>query len=208
MIGGDEQALFENCFGQQGQQLILHEEVVYVPRQQLGGTGPALHCGFPLDAAEPDVTRPCPYGEEDVPDEEGSEWVKEIRIYGTGRSNWGSFKLTGRVRAFDGLVMLLKEYAVRLRFSPSNRLWALIVSGVGPGRCNRRPVLTASPPPLPSPNCPKQLRRRGATGSIEATSRPTRVSLALGATRSAPKTSEVRSCTASRPPATAAATNP
>lgn len=112
MIGGDEQALFENCFGQQGQQLILHEEVVYVPRHALGGTGPALHCGFPADSDEPDLTRPCPYEEEDLPDPEGSDWVKELMIYGTGRSNWGSFRFRGRVRAFDGLLTLLKEYAV------------------------------------------------------------------------------------------------
>lgn len=113
MLAGDDKALFDNCFGQQGQQLILREEIVYVPRATLGGTGPALHCGFPLDAETPIVSRPCPFEEEALDDEEGSEWVKEMMIYGSGRSNWGSFKFRGRVRAYDGLITLLKEYAVR-----------------------------------------------------------------------------------------------
>jgi hypothetical protein len=173
MIGGDEQALFENCFGQQGQQLILYEEVIYVPSAALGGTGPALHCGFPLDAAEPDVSRPCPYGEEDLPDAEGSAWVKELMIYGTGRSNWGSFKFRGRVRAFDGLVTLLKEYAVRTPFPLVSLLSAL-------GVVSRAVQQGLTPPPFPkpvslSPNCPKRPRRRGATGSTAVTSRPTPV---------------------------------
>lgn len=114
MLAGDDKALFDNCFGQQGQQLILREEIVYVPRATLGGTGPALHCGFPLDAETPIVSRPCPFEEEALDDEEGSEWVKEMMIYGSGRSNWGSFKFRGRVRAYDGLITLLKEYAVRI----------------------------------------------------------------------------------------------
>lgn len=111
MLAGDDKALFENCFGQQGQQLLLHEEVVYVPRAQLGGPGSALHCGFPLDGEDAVVCRPCPVEEEALDDAPGSEWVKELMIHGTGRSNWGSFRFRGRVRAFDGLMTLLKEYA-------------------------------------------------------------------------------------------------
>ncbi|KLO16536.1 hypothetical protein SCHPADRAFT_937878 [Schizopora paradoxa] len=36
--------------------------------------------------------------------------VKDIIIVGEGHSSWGEFKLLGRIRAFDGLVCLSKEY--------------------------------------------------------------------------------------------------
>ncbi|KAG8933634.1 hypothetical protein FRC02_011457 [Tulasnella sp. 418] len=42
---------------------------------------------------------------------ESNEQVLDILLTGTGHSAWGSFTLRGRVRPWDGLVTLLKEYS-------------------------------------------------------------------------------------------------
>lgn len=39
--------------------------------------------------------------------------IQDILILGDGHSAWGSFTLTGRIRAYDGLVTMVKEYTVR-----------------------------------------------------------------------------------------------
>lgn len=43
--------------------------------------------------------------------------VKDIIVIGEGHSSWGEFKLLGRVRPFDGLVHLSKEYVRTLVFA-------------------------------------------------------------------------------------------
>lgn len=105
--------LLKGTFGQQAQQIILTERVVRVHRSVLGGTGPLINAGFPLPGSPPDPFTLC-YSkeEEDAPEPEGSEYVKELLIDGLGRSGWGDFKCTGRVRAWDGLVTFVKEYVV------------------------------------------------------------------------------------------------
>lgn len=100
-------------FGQQSQEIILSERFVRVHRSVQGGTGPLINAGFPLPGSPLDPFTLC-YSreEEETPEPEGSEFVKEIFVDGTGRSGWGNFKLTGRVRAWDGMISLVKEYVV------------------------------------------------------------------------------------------------
>lgn len=47
-------------------------------------------------------------------DDDGEESGLEIILTGTGHSAWGRFILKGRVRAWDGMASLVKEYAVSL----------------------------------------------------------------------------------------------
>ncbi|KAG8715578.1 hypothetical protein FRC11_002753 [Ceratobasidium sp. 423] len=43
-------------------------------------------------------------------DDEFEEEILDTLITGEGHSSWGSFKLRGRVRAWDGMIILVKEY--------------------------------------------------------------------------------------------------
>lgn len=97
----------------------MSERVVRIHRNLAGGSGPLINAGFPLPGSPPDPFTLC-YSkeEEEAPEPEGSEFVKELFVDGTGRSGWGNFKLTGRVRAWDGMISLVKDYVVSL-FSPS-----------------------------------------------------------------------------------------
>ena len=50
--------------------------------------------------------------DEAMADDGGEESGMEILLTGTGHSAWGKFILKGRVRAWDGMASLVKEYAV------------------------------------------------------------------------------------------------
>ena len=101
--------------------------------------GPATNAGFPADLpnstsaglATPSAEQltlketirtqvEAIEGYEIVPDDELDEACTnecpglEILLTGTGHSAWGRFILKGRVRAWDGMATLVKEYAVRL----------------------------------------------------------------------------------------------
>lgn len=102
----------QGTFGQQAQQLTLCEKVVRVRKELLGGSGSILNAGFP---AEGDDDHTVCFSEGDEQEEpEDSEWTKEIWLRGIGRSPWGEFALRGRVRAWDGLIVMTKSYTVRL----------------------------------------------------------------------------------------------
>ena len=110
MLGGDMRTLYEGTFGQQAQQINLSERIVRVHKSLVGGTGPLINAGFPLPGTPSDPYTVCYTEEEQAPEPEGSEYTKEMYIDGTGRSGWGHFKLTGRVRPWDGMITLVKEY--------------------------------------------------------------------------------------------------
>ena len=101
--------------------------------------GPATNAGFPADLpnstsaglATPSAEQltlqetiktqvEAIEGYEIVPDDELNEACTsacpglEILLTGTGHSAWGRFILKGRVRAWDGMATLVKEYAVCL----------------------------------------------------------------------------------------------
>jgi hypothetical protein len=43
-------------------------------------------------------------------DDEYEEQILDTLITGEGHSSWGSFKLRGRIRAWDGMIILVKDY--------------------------------------------------------------------------------------------------
>jgi len=104
--------------------------------------GPATNAGFPADLpnstsaglATPSAEQltlqetirtqvEAIEGYEIVPDDELDEVCTsacpglEILLTGTGHSAWGRFILKGRVRAWDGMATLVKEYAVSISLS-------------------------------------------------------------------------------------------
>ena len=94
-------------------------------------TPSALNAGFPptwstaLSTADAEVLTGVPgYRLVDEKEEEEmrEKWAKgggvdeglEIIVTGTGHSAWGRFYVSGRVRVWDGMVLLMKEYYVSL----------------------------------------------------------------------------------------------
>ncbi|ODN96474.1 hypothetical protein L198_04188 [Cryptococcus wingfieldii CBS 7118] len=103
-------------------------------------SGPMLNAGFPSDQVSPTFPSLAPFaaeqvtvqetiqqqleamnGYEQVPEHEldemmgaddgGEEADLELLLTGVGHSAWGNFILKGRVRAWDGMASLVKEYA-------------------------------------------------------------------------------------------------
>jgi hypothetical protein len=100
-------------FGQQAQEITIYETVVRTLKSHVGGTGPYLNAGFPEDDEPPDPYTPYHSREaEDEEEPEDSRYTKEIILSGSGKSMWGNFRIIGRVRAWDGLVVISKEYIV------------------------------------------------------------------------------------------------
>jgi hypothetical protein len=132
MLGGKIRALYEGPFGEQAQVWKLREHVVKVEQgQYAGGKGSMLNAGFLDSDPEPDrmvslsvdeVTRMCESakkGDEATGtmtrlsgvDKDATEPDRyEILVSGEGHSAWGRFILRGRIRTWDGLVTLAKEY--------------------------------------------------------------------------------------------------
>lgn len=48
-------------------------------------------------------------------DDEWEEEVIDTIITGEGHSSWGAFNLRGRIRAWDGMIILVKDYVSRIR---------------------------------------------------------------------------------------------
>jgi hypothetical protein len=117
-------------------------------------TGPATNAGFPTDmapstsaglataAAEAITLRetiqqqvdalegfeivPSKELEEALNEEDGGEASGlEMILTGTGHSAWGRFILKGKVRAWDGMASLVKEYAVSSKCGPAR--WKLTI---------------------------------------------------------------------------------
>ena len=102
--------------------------------------GPMTNAGFPAAPSWPDRSLATPSAEEAtvletlkrqvnayegyemIPEDELDEALStddpglEMLLTGTGHSAWGRFILRGRVRPWDGMASLVKEYAVRYRF--------------------------------------------------------------------------------------------
>jgi predicted RNA-binding Zn ribbon-like protein len=140
MVAGQSRALYEGPFGEQAQVWRLKETFVRPGKgkgKALPLNGPVTNAGFPTDqppstgaglasaAAEAATLREtirqqveAIQGHEIVPDAELDEMLErpeeglEMLLTGTGHSAWGRFILKGRVRAWDGMATLVKEYAV------------------------------------------------------------------------------------------------
>lgn len=119
--------------------VVEEEEASPVNRTKLPLKGPSTNAGFPANTpstlraglasaqAEEETLKEtlrqqveAMEGYEVVPDEEldamldnpDEEGGLELLLTGTGHSAWGRFILRGRVRAWDGMASLVKEYAV------------------------------------------------------------------------------------------------
>jgi len=103
------------------------------PGEKFGGSGPLLNAGFPEDhvnpLADPTSSRAQREPVDCVSVERDGKY--EIILYGKGHSAWGHFLLKGRVRPWDGLFSLVKEYV-----------------GQGRGRWLYRGYVTAGKPTL------------------------------------------------------------
>lgn len=128
IVAGDMRALYTGDFAQQAAEMELHETVIRVKIEDVGGKGPMLSAGFDDDddKATSDVEQArlrSGYGHDVVdttgrqpeeldPDEPG--WTKEILLSGRMRTSWGWALIRGRVRSWDGLVILAFAYSVSL----------------------------------------------------------------------------------------------
>ncbi|CAD6965358.1 unnamed protein product [Tilletia laevis] len=105
----------EGQYGEQAQVWKLEEKVVKVRRSKAelergrsSWRGGWVE-GFGLEEGVEEEHEGEVGGTQDEDDDETEE-VEEIAISGVGHSAWGHFVLKGRVRSWDGLVSLVKEY--------------------------------------------------------------------------------------------------
>ena len=120
ILAGNIRGVYTGTFAEQATEMQLKETVIKVKKEDVGGKGPLLCAGFDIDGEghDPEEEREKiqqGYGhelclDEDEPDEPG--WTKEILISGIARSSWGYCDVRGRIRAWDGLVILACSYVV------------------------------------------------------------------------------------------------
>ncbi|ORY29530.1 hypothetical protein BCR39DRAFT_170415 [Naematelia encephala] len=118
ILAGNMRGVYTGTFAEQAAEMEFKETVIKVRKEEVGGDGPMLCAGFQDEAeegSEEEQSRiQAGYGhevckDENEPDEEG--WTKEILITGRCRTSWGWAQVRGRVRAWDGLVMLAIAYS-------------------------------------------------------------------------------------------------
>ena len=135
MLAGRMRSLYEGPFGEQPQIWKIREKIVKLaPGEAEGGKGSILAAGYTSSDAASDTlsgsaaaagagassTEGKDKGKgkalpEDwdrypsFPDEDGRERY-EILLSGTGHSAWGRFVVRGRVRSWDGMLIMTKEY--------------------------------------------------------------------------------------------------
>lgn len=119
ILAGNMRGVYTGTFSEQASEMEIKETIIRVRKEDLGGKGPMLYAGFDAEEAEgPEAEQAkirAGYGHEvwdgeDESDEEG--WTKEILLSGRSRTSWGYSDIRGRVRAWDGLVMMSIAYSV------------------------------------------------------------------------------------------------
>ncbi|TYJ57024.1 hypothetical protein B9479_002303 [Cryptococcus floricola] len=115
ILGGDIRLAFAGPYQSQAVEFVLREGLIKVRKGMVGGYGHVFHAGMingdSLERELEWVANGCghEFVSEDTIDEEG--WTKEIIITGHGRTAWGVASIRGRVRSWDGLVLLSLSYA-------------------------------------------------------------------------------------------------
>ncbi|KAJ9113828.1 hypothetical protein QFC19_000021 [Naganishia cerealis] len=121
LLTGNLRSLYEGAYGHQECEWNILETVINVRLDRLGGNGGFLSAGFKLDQSTEEATleaqmtpeergwEPCP--DENAPDRPG--WTKEIILTGQCRHSWGTSEIYGRVRSWDGLVILRQDFSHR-----------------------------------------------------------------------------------------------
>ncbi|WVW80035.1 hypothetical protein I302_102008 [Kwoniella bestiolae CBS 10118] len=116
ILAGNMRGVYTGTFAEQAAELELFETIVKLPKAQLGGKGPLLAAGFrdefDEDGSEQALIKEG-YGYELSDENEVLEegWTKEILISGRARTSWGWAKMRGRVRSWDGLVIMEMTYS-------------------------------------------------------------------------------------------------
>ncbi|KAJ9476912.1 hypothetical protein PHBOTO_000594 [Pseudozyma hubeiensis] len=132
MLAGRMRSLYEGPFGEQPQIWKIKEKVVKLgPGELEGGKGSILAAGYTTNEPHSDSpaaaaaaaaaasaadskgkSKALPQDWDrypTFPDEDGRERY-EILLSGTGHSAWGRFVVRGRVRSWDGMLIMTKEY--------------------------------------------------------------------------------------------------
>ena len=118
ILAGDLRAVYTGKFATQVMEMELKETVIRIRKEDVGGKGPLLNGGFDESADDLEEEQRFiqeGYGHELVRDMEEKDepgWTKEILISGKCRTTWGWARMKGRVRAWDGLVILCGSYSV------------------------------------------------------------------------------------------------
>jgi len=119
ILAGNMRGVYTGTFSEQAAEVEITETIVKIRQDELGGKGPMLFAGFDVDDDEDGEAERerimSGYGHEvwDGKDEEDEEgWTKEILISGKARTSWGAASLRGRIRAWDGLVIMAIKYDV------------------------------------------------------------------------------------------------
>ncbi|WWC97065.1 hypothetical protein V866_003942 [Kwoniella sp. B9012] len=116
ILAGNMRGVYTGTFAEQAAEMELFETIIKLPKTQLGGKGPLLAAGFKdefdEDGSEQTLIKDG-YGYELSNETEVLEegWTKEILISGRARTSWGWAKMRGRVRSWDGLVIMEMTYS-------------------------------------------------------------------------------------------------
>ncbi|WWC68735.1 uncharacterized protein I206_102669 [Kwoniella pini CBS 10737] len=116
ILAGNMRGVYTGTFAEQAAEFELHETIVKLPKEKIGGEGPLLAAGF-KDEFDEDGSQQIAikegYGFEicDENEEVQEGWTKEILISGRARTSWGWAKIRGRIRSWDGLVILEMTYS-------------------------------------------------------------------------------------------------
>ena len=121
VLGGNLRSLYEGPFGHQECEWNITESVINVRYDKVGGSGSFLSAGFRIDQTAEEATAEAKLSpdergweaceDEDAPDRPG--WTKEILLTGQARHSWGTSEIYGRVRMWDGLVMMRQDFSHR-----------------------------------------------------------------------------------------------
>lgn len=111
-VGGTGNALSAGCEETNGSGDHAHEDVIKHYRLPASLNAESVD---PRWARDPADVYPS-FGADELSSSEAEEFSDdpdkyEIRIRGTGHSAWGRFTLRGRVRSWDGMIVLKKSYA-------------------------------------------------------------------------------------------------
>lgn len=111
-LSGNVHAVQTGTFHRNGVEIELEETVIRVPENEVGGRGKLMNAGFGDEDSEAEINFiRAGYGykvltgdELYAPEKPG--WTKEILLSGRHRCGWGNATIRGRIRSWDGLVLL------------------------------------------------------------------------------------------------------
>jgi hypothetical protein len=121
VLNGNLRSLYEGAYGHQECEWNITESVINVKCDKVGGSGSFLSAGFRIDQTAEEATAEARLSpeergweaceDENAPDRPG--WTKEILLTGQARHSWGTSEIYGRVRMWDGLVMMRQDFSHR-----------------------------------------------------------------------------------------------